>query len=193
MALNLAFVWSKISFTKYLLEIIFGYINPSGKLPLTISRNVGQLRNFYNHKPSQFFREYAFESTKPLYPFGYGLSYTKFEISKPIILDKNFKNNKIRVKALIQNIGNFSGDEIVQLYIRDMKSSVTRPVKELKAYKRISLKPNESKEIIFELDKSSFSFFNLEMDYVLEPGLFKIMVGNSSRDQDLKHASIEVY
>ena len=178
---------------KALAEIIFGYINPSGKLPLTISRNVGQLRNFYNHKPSQFFREYAFESNKPLYPFGYGLSYTKFEISKPIILDKNFENNKIRVKTLIQNIGNFSGDEIVQLYIRDMKSSVTRPVKELKAYKRISLKANESKEIIFELDKSSFSFFNLEMDYVLEPGLFKIMVGNSSRDEDLKHASIEVY
>ena len=117
---------------KAVAEIIFGDINPSGKLPLTVPRSVGQLQMIYNHKPSQYFHKYAFEKNKPLYEFGYGLSYTKFKYSNPKLLNTSFDDDSnIKVEVAVTNIGEMDGDEVVQLYIRDNVSSATRPVKEL--------------------------------------------------------------
>ena len=173
-------------------EIIFGKINPSGKLPLTVARTVGQLKMFYNHKHSMYFRDYAMQTNKPLYSFGFGLSYTKFDISKPKLNSSKFKKGVLSVSVNVKNIGEISGDEVVQLYISDNYSSITRPVKELKAYKRVSLKPGESKEIVFELNESAFAYYDSEMNYIVEAGDFDILVGNSSRDEDLKNATFNV-
>ena len=167
-------------------EIMFGKINPSGKLPLTIARSVGQLKMFYNHKHSMYFRDYAMQTNKPLYSFGFGLSYTKFDISAPKLNSSKFKKGILSVSVNVKNVGEIAGDEIVQLYISDKYSSITRPVKELKAYQRVSLKPGELKEIVFELNKSAFAYYDSEMNYVVEAGDFDILVGNSSRDEDLK-------
>ena len=171
-------------------EIIFGKINPSGKLPLTIASSVGQLKMFYNHKHSMYFRDYTILNNKPLYSFGFGLSYTKFHISEPKVNSSKFKDGIISVSVDIKNIGEMSGDEIVQLYISDKYSSITRPVKELKDFKRINLKPGESKLITFHLNKSAFAYYDLDMKYVVEAGQFDILVGNSSRDEDLKKTSL---
>ena len=173
-------------------EIIFGKINPSGKLPLTVARTVGQLKMFYNHKHSMYFRDYAMQTNKPLYSFGFGLSYTKFDISKPKINSSKFKKGILSVSVKVKNIGEISGDEVVQLYVSDKYSSITRPVKELKAYQRVSLKPGESKEILFELNKSAFAYYDSEMNYIVEAGDFDILVGNSSRDEDLKNTNFNV-
>ena len=173
-------------------EIIFGKINPSGKLPLTVARTVGQLKMFYNHKHSMYFRDYAMQTNKPLYSFGFGLSYTNFHISEPKLNSSKFKKGVLSVSVDVKNIGEISGDEIVQLYISDKYSSITRPVKELKAYKRVSLKPGESKEIVFELNKSAFAFYDSDMNYIVEAGDFDILVGNSSRDEDLKNVIFNV-
>ena len=173
-------------------EIIFGKINPSGKLPLTVARTVGQLKMFYNHKHSMYFRDYAMQTNKPLYSFGFGLSYTKFHISKPKLNSSKFKKGVLSVSVDVKNIGEISGDEIVQLYISDKYSSITRPVKELKAFQRVSLKPGESKEIVFELNKSAFAFYDSDMNYIVEAGDFDILVGNSSRDEDLKNVIFNV-
>ena len=173
-------------------EIMFGKINPSGKLPLTVARSVGQLKMFYNHKHSMYFRDYAMQTNKPLYSFGFGLSYTKFDISTPKLNSSKFKKGILSVSVNVKNVGEISGDEIVQLYISDKYSSITRPVKELKAYQRVSLKPGESKEIVFELNKSSFAYYDSEMNYIVEAGDFDILVGNSSRDEDLKSTIFNV-
>ena len=173
-------------------EIIFGKINPSGKLPLTVARTVGQLKMFYNHKHSMYFRDYAMQTNKPLYSFGFGLSYTKFDISKPKLNSSKFKKGVLSVSVNVKNIGEISGDEVVQLYISDNYSSITRPVKELKAYQRVSLKPGESKEIVFELNESAFAYYDSEMNYIVEAGDFDVLVGNSSRDEDLKNATFNV-
>ena len=173
-------------------EIMFGKINPSGKLPLTIARSVGQLKMFYNHKHSMYFRDYAMQTNKPLYSFGFGLSYTKFDISTPKLNSSKFKKGILSVSVKIKNVGEIAGDEIVQLYISDKYSSITRPVKELKAYQRVSLKPGELKEIVFELNKSAFAYYDSEMNYVVEAGDFDILVGNSSRDEDLKNTNFNI-
>ena len=173
-------------------EIIFGKINPSGKLPLTVARTVGQLKMFYNHKHSMYFRDYAMQTNKPLYSFGFGLSYTNFHISEPKLNSSKFKKGVLSVSVDVKNIGEISGDEIVQLYISDKYSSITRPVKELKAFQRVSLKPGESKEIVFELNKSAFAFYDSDMNYIVEAGDFDILVGNSSRDEDLKNVIFNV-
>ncbi|MEC9159587.1 MAG: glycoside hydrolase family 3 N-terminal domain-containing protein [Bacteroidota bacterium] len=171
-------------------EIIFGKINPSGKLPLTIPMSVGQLKMFYNHKNSMYFRDYAIQTNKPLYSFGFGLSYTKFQISEPKLNGSKFEDGSLSVSVYVKNIGEISGDEIVQLYVSDKFSNVTRPVKELKGFKRVSLEAGESKEIIFNLDKSAFAHYDSEMKYIVEAGEFNILVGNSSTDEDLKSTSL---
>ena len=173
-------------------EIMFGKINPSGKLPLTVARSVGQLKMFYNHKHSMYFRDYAMQTNKPLYSFGFGLSYTKFDISTPKLNSSKFKKGILSVSVNVKNVGEIAGDEIVQLYISDKYSSITRPVKELKAYQRVSLKPGELKEIVFELNKSAFAYYDSEMNYVVEAGDFDILVGNSSRDEDLKNTNFNI-
>ena len=178
---------------KAVAEIIFGDINPSGKLPLTVPRSVGQLQMIYNHKPSQYFHKYAFEKNKPLYEFGYGLSYTKFKYSNPKILNTNFDDDSnIKVEVAVTNIGEMDGDEIVQLYIRDNVSSATRPVKELKGYKRINLKVGETKNVVFEITPESLAFYDIDMNYVVEPGTFKIMTGSSSHFKSLKTVELTI-
>ena len=174
-------------------EIIFGDVNPSGKLPLTVARNVGQLRMIYNHKPSAYFHKYALNKSTPLYPFGYGLSYTNFEYSKPK-LSKSILNSDeiITVSVSVTNTGNYDGDEVVQMYIRDKVSSVTRPVKELKGYQRIFLKKGETKKIDFKINKETLAFYDINMEYCVEPGEFKIMTGSSSDDNDLQSIILEV-
>ena len=139
-----------------------------------------------------YFRDYTMHTNKPLYPFGFGLSYTKFEISKPKIDNSKFKKGKLSVSVDIKNLGEISGDEIVQLYISDKYSSVTRPVKELKGFKRVNLMPGESKLVTFDLDKTAFAYYDLEMKYMVEAGEFDILVGNSSRDEDLKSISFSI-
>ena len=127
-------------------EIVFGEVNPSGKLPLTVARSVGQLRMIYNHKPSAYFHKYADEKKTPLYPFGYGLSYTSYKYSTPLLSNSTLnKENTILVTTEITNTGKVDGEEVAQLYIRDNVSSVTRPVKELKGYQRVFLKAGETK------------------------------------------------
>ena len=114
-------------------EVLFGEVNPSGKLPLTVARSVGQLRMIYNHKPSAYFHKYADEKKTPLYPFGFGLSYTKYTYGEPVLSNASLSGKeKITVSVEVSNTGEFDGEEIAQLYIRDNVSSATRPVKELK-------------------------------------------------------------
>ncbi len=174
-------------------EIAFGEINPSGKLPITVPRTSGQISLYYNHKPSHFFHKYKFTNHKPLYAFGYGLSYTSFNFSEPRINKNNIDgDDTFKVSVDITNTGKIKGDEIVQLYIRDDYSSVTRPVKELKAYKRITLVPNETSTVEFELSTQDLAFFNAEMEWGIEKGSFTIMVGNSSRKEDLKTVKLNV-
>ena len=174
-------------------EIVFGDINPSGKLPLTVARNVGQLRMIYNHKPSAYFHKYAFEKNTPLYPFGYGLSYTNFEYSTPKLSASVLSlNGTVNVSVEVKNTGNFDGKEVVQMYIRDQISSATRPVKELKGYKRIFLKKGESETVFFEIDKETLAFYDIDMNYCVEPGDFSIMVGSSSDNKDLKLTTLTV-
>ena len=139
-----------------------------------------------------YFRDYAMQTNKPLYSFGFGLSYTKFDISTPKLNSLKFKKDILSVSVNVKNVGEIAGDEIVQLYISDKYSSITRPVKELKAYQRVSLKPGESKEIVFELNKSAFAYCDSEMNYVVEAGDFDILVGNSSRDEDLKNTNFNI-
>ncbi|MDG1226520.1 MAG: glycoside hydrolase family 3 C-terminal domain-containing protein, partial [Polaribacter sp.] len=174
-------------------EVLFGDINPSGKLPLTVARSVGQLRMIYNHKPSAYFHKYADEKNIPLYPFGFGLSYTKYSYGSPKLSSTTFKEDEeVTVTVEVTNSGNMDGEEIVQLYIRDKVSSATRPVKELKGYQRVALKVGETKTVSFTIDAESLAFYDINMTYCVEPGEFLIMTGSSSKDKDLKLTTLEV-
>lgn len=174
-------------------EILYGKVNPSGKLPVSIPRSVGQIQTIYNHKPSQYFHKYAFEKSAPLYEFGYGLSYTKFEYTDLKISNTSIsKTGTTTVSITVKNTGKMDGEEVVQLYIRDDYSSVTRPVKELKGYKRIALKKGESKTITFDIKPEQLAFYDLDMKYGVESGDFTVMVGSSSRDKDLQTIKFKV-
>ena len=173
-------------------EIIFGDVNPSGKLPLTFPRSVGQLQMVYNHKPSQYFHKYAQEKITPLYSFGHGLSYSEFVYSNLVVKKPTIKDSIINISFSLTNESEFEGEEVVQLYLRDSYSSVTRPVKELLDYKRISMKPNESKQIYFNIPIKKLAFYDINMKYCVEKGNFEFMVGGSSKDNDLMKASLEL-
>ncbi|RAV97969.1 glycoside hydrolase family 3 N-terminal domain-containing protein [Pseudochryseolinea flava] len=167
-------------------DVLFGEYNPGGKLPITIPRSVGHVPAYYNHKPAAR-RGYLFDDVSPLFAFGYGLSYTTFELSVPRLSSGSIKmGESLKVAVDVKNTGARKGDEVVQLYIRDKVSSVTRPVKELKDFKRISLAPGETKTVELEITPEKLSFYDINMKYVVEPGEFEVMVGTSSRDQDLK-------
>lgn len=173
-------------------DMLFGNYNPGGKLPVTIPRSAGHIPAYYNHKPSAR-RGYLFDDVTPLYPFGYGLSYTTFSI-RNVRLEKDSISvgGSTSVLADVTNRGYREGAEVVQMYIRDMVSSVTRPVKELKGFDKVFLKPGETKTVKLDITPESLSFFDINMDYVVEPGDFEIMVGNSSRDQDLEKMVLKV-
>jgi beta-glucosidase len=160
-------------------RILFGKVSPSGKLPFTIPRSVGQLPCYYNKKPSRF-RSYIGEST-PLFPFGFGLSYTSFEYRDIRLSPETISaGDTASVRISVKNTGKVEADEIVQLYIRDEVSSVTRPVKELKGFKKISLKPGEETEVTFSITPDLLEFYNREMERVVEAGDFILMAGTSS-------------
>jgi len=171
-------------------RVLFGDVNPGGKLPVTIPRSVGQLPMYYNYKPTAH-RGYLFESTKPLWPFGYGLSYTTFEISFPR-LDKTgiAPSETVQVSVDVTNTGEREGDEVVQLYVRDVVSSVTRPIKELKAFKRVTLAPGAKTTVTFTVGPEQLRFYNREMERVVEPGEFEILAGANS--VDLKPTTLKV-
>ncbi|MCC2973914.1 glycoside hydrolase family 3 N-terminal domain-containing protein [Massilia sp. IC2-476] len=171
-------------------DLLFGRANPGGKLPVTIAREVGQLPMYYNRKPSSR-RGYIDGTTSPLYPFGYGLSYTRFEISAPRLAQARIGTaGSTRVEVDVRNVGSLRGDEVVQLYIRDDVSSVTRPLLELKGFQRVSLEPGESRRLSFDIKPSDLWFFNGDMKRVVEPGTFSIFVGPNS--VDLKKATLTV-
>jgi len=163
-------------------DILFGDANPSGKMPVSVPRSVGQIPAFYNHKPTAR-RGYAFDDAGPLYAFGEGMSYTSFDISAPSLSAATIApNGETSVSVSVTNSGDMAGDEIVQMYIRDKVSSVTRPVKELKGFERISLQPRETKTVTFPITEEALQFYNRDMNRVVEPGEFDIMVGNSSQN-----------
>ncbi|MEW6732536.1 MAG: beta-glucosidase BglX [Acidobacteriota bacterium] len=170
-------------------DLLFGDVNPGGKLPSTFPRTVGQLPIYYNHKntgrppdaKNRYTSKYLDVEWTPLYPFGYGLSYTQFRLSNLQLSASHIQpNDELTVYVDIENIGKRTGDEVVQLYIRDMIASVTRPVKELKGFQRVTLKAGEKKRLKFILTPQHLGFYNREMRFVVEPGMFKIFVGNSS-------------
>jgi beta-glucosidase len=164
-------------------KTLFGEVNPGGKLPITFPRSVGQLPYYYNHQPTAHLYAHIFDKKGPLYPFGYGLSYTTFAYSNLKITPQNaLADQSIKVSVLVKNTGKITGDEVVQLYIRDDISSIIRPVKELKGFKRITLKEGEAKTVTFKIGREELQFYNEEMKRVVEPGKFIIMVGGNSQD-----------
>ncbi|MEJ2444205.1 MAG: glycoside hydrolase family 3 N-terminal domain-containing protein [Exilibacterium sp.] len=171
-------------------EVLFGDVSPGGKLPVTFPRNVGQLPLYYNHKPSSR-RGYLFDDKSPLFPFGYGLSYTTFAIGEPQLSTSVINTDgSVQVSVSVENTGERAGDEVVQLYIRDKVSSVTRPVKELRGFQRVSLQPGEKREFQFTLGPEALSLWDSAMQLVVEPGEFEIMVGSNS--EELKSTTLVV-
>jgi beta-glucosidase len=163
-------------------DVILGKVNPSGKLPITFPRSVGQLPFYYDHKPTSR-HQYVDEANSPLYPFGHGLSYTTFEYSDLQVTPSKIPvNGTAEINVKIKNTGAVEGTEVVQLYIRDVLSSVTTPVMSLKGFSRVTLKPGESKTVNVKVGPEQLSLWNREMKRVVEPGEFKIMVGSSSAD-----------
>ncbi|MEN8890149.1 MAG: beta-glucosidase BglX, partial [Wenyingzhuangia sp.] len=169
-------------------EVLYGDYNPSGKLPMSFPRNVGQLPLYYNYKNTGrptlpapdvvFWSHYQDEKNSALYPFGHGLSYTQFEYENLVVKPKA---NGISVKIDVKNIGKLTGKEVVQLYIRDVHASITRPVKELKGFELVSLAPNEVKTVSFTLTEKELGFYNNNGAFTVEPGLFRLFVGGSSK------------
>jgi beta-glucosidase len=173
-------------------DVLFGDYNPGGKLPITVPRSAGHLPVFYNYKPFAR-RGYLFDDISPLYAFGYGLSYTDFAFGQPRLGKQTIRRSeRTRVSVNVTNTGSRKGDEVVQMYIRDLISSVTRPIKELKGFRRITLEPGETRSVTMEITPELLAFYDLEMNYVVEPGDFEIMVGNSSRDRDLQKVILTV-
>jgi beta-glucosidase len=161
-------------------EALFGEINPAGRLPVSIPRNVGQIPVYYNKFPGGD-REYRDSPVGPLFPFGHGLSYTTFSYSN--LQTQATSSTSATVSVDIQNTGPRAGEEVVQVYVRDEYSSVVRPIKELKRFRRIALRPGELRTVTFELGKDAFAFYDVDTkDWVVEPGDFNIMIGSSSAD-----------
>lgn len=175
-------------------DVLFGNVNPSGKLTATFPQNVGQVPIYYSHKNtgrpleegkwfSKFRSNYLDVTNEPLYPFGYGLSYTTFSYGDIRLSAPSFTaGESIKATVRVTNTGKYEGKEVVQLYTRDMVGSITRPVKELKAFQKINLKPGESREVTFTLTAEDLKFYNAALQYVAEPGAFKLFIGSNSRD-----------
>ena len=172
-------------------QVLYGDYNPSGKLPMTFPRNVGQVPIYYNYKntgrptmsepESVFWSHYSDEKNTPLYPFGYGLSYSKFEYSNlKLSANSLSKNGEIKVSFTLKNTGKVAGKEVAQLYIRDLVASSTRPVRELKGFEMVELQPNESKEVTFTINEKKLEFFTANSKWETEPGDFKVFIGGSS-------------
>jgi beta-glucosidase len=171
-------------------DVLFGDYNPSGKLPVTFPRNVGQIPIFYNERNTgrpksedKFTSKYLDVPNSPLYPFGYGLSYTTFEYSDITLSSNELKlNETLTASVYITNTGGRTGEEVVQLYIRQLVGSITRPVKELKAFEKIALEPGERKEVTFDLTWKDLAFYNARNEFKAEPGEFHLFIGTNSAD-----------
>ncbi|MCX6256192.1 MAG: glycoside hydrolase family 3 C-terminal domain-containing protein [Bacteroidia bacterium] len=168
-------------------DVLFGDYNPGGKLPITIPRSVGQFPFYYNCSITKEDAKYVDMPGTPLYEFGFGLSYTTFEYSNLNILPKEINNEgNVEITLDVKNTGSIKGDEVVQLYINDIISSTSKPVKELKGYEKVSLEPGEKKSVKLTLSPEELSLFDRDMNFVVEPGTFEVMVGSSSNDIKLK-------
>lgn len=175
-------------------DVLFGRVNPSGKLTMTFPQNVGQIPLYYAHKNTgrplqegkwfeKFRSNYLDVTNEPLYPFGYGLSYTNFSFSNVSLSASSMgSNGSLEASVTVTNTGQFAGSEVVQLYIRDLVGSTTRPVKELKGFDKIYLRPGQSETISFKIAPEMLKFYNYDMQYVVEPGDFDVMIGPNSRD-----------
>ena len=171
-------------------DVVFGEYNPGGKLPVTFPRTVGQVPIYYNHKntgrpPSseRFTSRYLDLPYTPLFPFGHGLSYTQFEYSNLRIEPASMKvDGAIKISLDVKNVGDRKGDEVVQLYLRDVVASVTRPVQELKGFKRVTFEPGEKKTVTFTVSSRDLAFVGRDLKWIVEPGVFKVMIGSSSQD-----------
>jgi beta-glucosidase len=173
-------------------EVLFGDFNPSGKLPISIPRSAGHLPAFYNCKPMAR-RGYLFDDVSPLFAFGYGLSYTTFSIANLRLSKKRIpRKGSTQVLADVTNTGIREGAEVVQMYIHDVVSSATRPIKELKGFERVSLQPGETRTVAFDITPELLAFYGADMKFAVEPGEFEIMIGNSSRDCDLQKLILTV-
>ena len=174
-------------------DVLFGAYNPSGKITATFPQVVGQIPLYYNHKNTgrpfagekldKYKSRYLDVSNEPLYPFGFGLSYTTFSYGKPTLSKTTLTPAEtLEVKVTVQNTGNYDGEEVAQLYIRDMVGSISRPVKELKGFQKVMLKKGESKTLTFRLAPNDLKFYNNDLKFVAEPGDFKVFIGGNSRD-----------
>jgi len=173
-------------------EVLFGGVNPGGKLPITIPRSAAHLPAFYNYKPSAR-RGYLFDDVSPLYPFGYGLSYTTFTFSDLRLAKRKIpRTGSTRALVDVTNTGKRAGGEVVQMYVRDMVSSVTRPIKELKGFRKVWLEPGETQTVALDITPESLAFYDVNMNFSVEPGDFEIMLGHSSRDADLHKTILTV-
>jgi beta-glucosidase len=172
-------------------DLIFGDASPSGKLTITIPRSVGQIPMYYDHKPGARLFNYVDESSQPLFPFGFGLSYTTFAYSDPVLSSPAMPaDGQTTLSVNVTNTGSVAGDEIVQFYIHQKVSSVTRPVEELKGFQRLSLNPGEQRTVRFTVDRQTLAFHDIDMNYTVEPGEFELMTGPSS--VQLKKATLRV-
>src|SRR6202008_933726 len=172
--------------------LLFGDASPGGKLPISFPRSVGHLPAFYNHKPSAR-RGYLWDDASPLFPFGFGLGYTTFAVTGARLERAEIgPGESTRVFATVANTGGRAGAEVVQVYVRDRVSSVTRPVKELKGFRRVELAPGERVEVEVEIGPEALAFTDVAMRFTVEPGEFEIMVGTSSRDAALQRLTLRV-
>ncbi|WP_053178396.1 beta-glucosidase BglX [Pseudomonas kilonensis] len=182
-------------------DVLFGDYNPSGKLPITFPRSVGQIPTYYNHlsigrpftpgKPGNYTSQYFDDTTGPLYPFGYGLSYTEFSLSDMALSSTTLnKTGKLDASVTLENTGKRDGETVVQLYIQDVTGSIIRPVKELKNFRKVMLKAGEKKVIHFTITEDDLKFFNAQLKYAAEPGKFNVQIGLDS--QEVKQQSFEL-
>jgi beta-glucosidase len=167
-------------------ETLFGDNNPGGRLPITWARHAGQIPIYYYIKPSGRGYRYLDDNGAPMFPFGFGLSYTSFEYSNLVIPEKVNKNGDTKVLVTVKNTGAVKGDEVIQLYLHDELASVARPVKELKAFKRITLNPGESQQVELSLPYRSFGLWDKDMKFIVEPGVFKVMIGKNAANTVLE-------
>lgn len=174
-------------------DVLFGDYNPSGKLPVTFPRNVGQIPLYYNHfstgrpfdpeRPTPYKSFYFDTDNTPLYPFGFGLSYTRFELSHPTLTSQRLvPGQTLRASVQVTNTGPRSGETVVQLYLRDVSAAVSRPLKALKGFHKLMLAPGESRTVTFDIDQSMLAFYDQSLRLVTEPGWFEVMMGQDSEN-----------
>jgi beta-glucosidase len=167
-------------------ETLFGENNPGGRLPFSWARHAGQLPIYYDIRPSGRGYLYNDDDGKPMFPFGFGLSYTTFEYSNLVLPSKVNKDGTAEIRFTLKNTGKVKGDEVVQLYLHDELATVVRPLRELKAFKRVALEPGESREVVLTLPYRSFGFWNRELKFGVEPGKFKVFIGRNAADTQLE-------